>query len=118
MSDTLRRIKRAIEHGNYVFSEKAAIEMVADGITEHDVATSIHYIMQITDEDRSDSSPQIEAMRLTIAERRRPMAQQAEAMAPYYFQTSTDRQDWQAGDFNNNYQKHTPEVISHAHHEN
>ena len=41
MSDTLRRINHAVHDGNYVFSEKAVIEMEADGLTEHDVVTSI-----------------------------------------------------------------------------
>jgi hypothetical protein len=63
------------------------------------LASTGHCLMQITDEESGDSSPQLEAMRLPIVERRRLMAQQAEAMAPYYVQTSTDRDDWQAGDF-------------------
>ena len=71
--------------------------------------------MQITDEESGDSSPQFEAMHLPIVERRRLMEQQAEAMAPYYYQTSTERQDWQATDFSNDYQEHAPEVITHAH---
>jgi len=39
--DTLRRIKRAVLSGNYVFSEKAFIEMEADSLAELDVAESI-----------------------------------------------------------------------------
>ena len=34
MSDVLVRIKRAILAGRYVFSEKARLEMEADGLTE------------------------------------------------------------------------------------
>ena len=41
MSDVLVRIKRAVLAGRYVFSEKARLEMEADGITELDVAESI-----------------------------------------------------------------------------
>jgi len=41
MRDILVRIKRAVLAGNYVFSEKARIEMEADGITELDVVESI-----------------------------------------------------------------------------
>jgi hypothetical protein len=40
-SDLLRRIKRAVLAGNYAFSEKALLEMEADGLTELDVAESI-----------------------------------------------------------------------------
>ena len=41
MIDILVRIKRAVLAGRYAFSEKARIEMEADGITELDVAESI-----------------------------------------------------------------------------
>jgi hypothetical protein len=40
-SEILRRIKRAVLAGNYVFSEKAIIEMEADALTDLDVAESI-----------------------------------------------------------------------------
>jgi hypothetical protein len=36
MSDTLVRIKRAILAGHYAFSEKASMEVEADGLTELD----------------------------------------------------------------------------------
>jgi hypothetical protein len=39
--DILVRIKRTVLAGRYAFSEKARIEMEADGITELDVAESI-----------------------------------------------------------------------------
>lgn len=41
MSDTLTRIKRAILAGHYAFSEKASLELEADGLTELDVVESI-----------------------------------------------------------------------------
>ena len=41
MSDILVRIKRAVLAGHYAFSEKARIEMEADGLTELDVGESI-----------------------------------------------------------------------------
>jgi len=41
MIDILIRIKRAVLAGRYAFSEKARVEMEADGITELDVAESI-----------------------------------------------------------------------------
>ncbi len=41
MRDVLVRIKRAVILGHYAFSEKARIEMKADGITELDVVESI-----------------------------------------------------------------------------
>ena len=41
MSDTLVRIKRAILAGHYAFSEKASLEIEADGLTELDIVESI-----------------------------------------------------------------------------
>jgi hypothetical protein len=41
MRDVLVRIKRAVLAGRYVFSEKARLEMEANGLTELDVAESI-----------------------------------------------------------------------------
>lgn len=41
MNSILVRIKRVIMAGHYEFSEKARIEMKADGITEQDVIESI-----------------------------------------------------------------------------
>jgi hypothetical protein len=41
MTNVLVRIKRAVLSGRYAFSEKARIEMEADGVIELDVAESI-----------------------------------------------------------------------------
>jgi hypothetical protein len=41
MSNVLVRIKRAVLAGRYVFSEKARLQMEADGLTELDVVESI-----------------------------------------------------------------------------
>lgn len=41
MGDVLLRIKRAVLAGYYAFSEKARLEMEADGLTELDVVESI-----------------------------------------------------------------------------
>ena len=41
MSDILVRIKRAVLAGRYVFSEKARMEIEADGLEELDIAESI-----------------------------------------------------------------------------
>jgi hypothetical protein len=41
MSDALVRIKRAVLSGRYRFSDKASIEMEADGLTQLDILESI-----------------------------------------------------------------------------
>ncbi len=58
MTDTLKRIKRAILSGDYAFSEKAQIEMEADQITELDVAESIINAVAIFKTVRSISPKQ------------------------------------------------------------
>lgn len=55
MSDILVRIKRAVLAGRYVFSEKARVEMEADGLTELDVAESILNAVAIYKTIRSTS---------------------------------------------------------------
>jgi hypothetical protein len=54
--DPLIRIKRAILAGRYAFSEKARLEMEADGLTELDVAESIVNAVAIYKRLRSRSS--------------------------------------------------------------
>ena len=55
MSDILARIKRIVLQGRYAFSEKARIEMEADGLTELDVAESILNAVAIYKTIRSTS---------------------------------------------------------------
>ena len=54
-SDVLRRIKRAVLAGNYAFSEKALVEMEANGLTELDIAESILNAVAIYTTIRSTS---------------------------------------------------------------
>ena len=56
MSDTLVRIKRAILAGHYAFSEKASLELEADGLSELDVVESIVNAVAIYKTIRSTSS--------------------------------------------------------------
>ena len=55
MNDVLVRIKRAVLAGQYAFSEKARMEMEADGLTELDVAESILNAVAIYKRIRSRS---------------------------------------------------------------
>jgi len=55
MSDTLIRIKRAVLAGRYAFSEKASIEMEADGLAELDIVESIVNAVAIYKTIRSTS---------------------------------------------------------------
>ncbi len=55
MSDILVRIKRAVLAGQYAFSEKARLEMEADGLAELDVVESIINSVAIYKTIRSSS---------------------------------------------------------------
>jgi len=55
MRDVLVRIKRAVLSGYYAFSEKARLEMEADGLTELDIAESILNAVAIYKKIRSRS---------------------------------------------------------------
>lgn len=55
MNDVLTRIKRAILAGRYGFSEKADLELIADGLTELDAIESILNAVAIYKKLRSTS---------------------------------------------------------------
>jgi hypothetical protein len=55
--DPLVRIKRAILAGRYAFSEKARLEMEADGLIELDIAESIVNAVAIYKRLRSRAVP-------------------------------------------------------------
>ncbi len=57
MSDILVRIKRAVLAGRYAFSEKARLEMEADGLEEMDIAESILNAVAIYKKIRSTNPP-------------------------------------------------------------
>jgi len=54
-SDTLVRIKLAVLAGHYAFSEKASLELEADGLTELDIVESIVNAVAIYKTIRSQS---------------------------------------------------------------
>ncbi len=58
MTDTLVRIKRAVLAGRYAFSEKASLELEADGLTELEVVESIANAVAIYKTIRSKSISQ------------------------------------------------------------
>ncbi|OQY44261.1 MAG: hypothetical protein DRR08_32810 [Candidatus Parabeggiatoa sp. nov. 2] len=60
-------------------------------------------LLELVDDQKSDtpSSVQVDFMRLSLDDRKRILAQQAEQMVAHYGQTATERQEWQAGDFTN-----------------
>lgn len=56
-------------------------------------------LVDLADKEAYEISPQIHFMLLPSSERRRIMSQQAEQMVAHYEQEASERQTWQAGDF-------------------
>ena len=48
-------------------------------------------------------SPQVDFMHLPVSERRRLLTQQADEIVRHYEQSASERQDWQSGDFQDDY---------------
>lgn len=60
-------------------------------------------LVKLIDKQAEMRPPQRDFMLLSLQERRRIMAQQAELMATHYEETATERQEWQGGDFTDEY---------------
>lgn len=56
-------------------------------------------LVDLSASDTDSPSLQEEFVQLSIAERRRLMAEQAKQMMAHYEQTASERQAWQTGDF-------------------
>ncbi len=61
------------------------------------------FLLELIDGEAEILSPQLSFMRLPLDERRRIMAEQAQQMISHYEQTAAERQDWQTGDFVDEY---------------
>ena len=62
-----------------------------------------HLLIDLTTEDKSGVSAQLDFMRLPLSERRRIMTQQAAQMVTHYEQAAAERQAWQGGNFKDDY---------------
>lgn len=54
-------------------------------------------------EQKGGDAPQRHFMRLPLSERRRLLAEQAQQMKDHYDKTAGERQEWQSGDFQDEY---------------
>jgi hypothetical protein len=58
-----------------------------------------NFLLALVTNQMDMESLQFEFMLLPLSERRRIMTQQAEQMVAHYAQTTSERLEWQAGDF-------------------
>ena len=60
-------------------------------------------LLELTDKESDALPPQLAFMRLSLAKRQKIMAQQAKQMIPHYEQIINELQQWQVGDFIDEY---------------
>lgn len=60
-------------------------------------------ILELTDKKTDPVSPQLDFMKLPLSRRRKIMKKQAEQMAAYYKKTEGEREEWQGGEFIDEY---------------
>jgi hypothetical protein len=59
------------------------------------------FLARLTDEESTEQSIQVKFLSLSLKERRRLLAQQAEELleTSHYQETAAEREEWQGGDF-------------------
>ena len=67
------------------------------------LSRAYHFLLDLANDEADTLSPQLSFMQLPLDERRRVMAEQAQQMVAHYEQTAVERQEWQAGDFIDDY---------------
>jgi hypothetical protein len=60
-------------------------------------------ILELTGKETEPGSPQLYFMKLPLSRRRKIMKKQAEQMAAYYKKTGGEREEWQGGEFIDEY---------------
>lgn len=75
------------------------VQEIINQLSETKLAEAYELLVDLQDRADDSVSPQQQAMHLSLDERRRLMAQQAEEIASHYLETSAERDEWQAGDF-------------------
>ena len=72
-------------------------------LPETKLSLAYRLLLELTDEKSDTPSPQIDFMILPLDERRRIMTQQAKQMVSHYKDSADERQEWQSGDFMDEY---------------
>ena len=79
------------------------VQRLVRKLPETKLPVAYRLLLELVDKEADTLSPQIDFMRLPLSDRRRIMAQQAKQMKAHYEQTANQRQEWQAGDFIDEY---------------
>ena len=79
----------------------AHVQQLIKKLPENKLSLAYRLLLDLADKEAETLSPQADFMRLSLAERRRVMTQQAYQMKAHYEQSANKRTEWQAGDFIN-----------------
>jgi len=82
---------------------RSQVEELVKRLPETRLPLAYRLLQKLADKDAEALKPQTDFMGLTLAERRRILTQQAERMKAHYEQTASSRQEWQSGDFIDEY---------------
>ncbi|MCP5050210.1 MAG: hypothetical protein GY940_23795 [bacterium] len=56
-------------------------------------------LLELTEQETKSDSPQFDFMKLPLSQRRKLMRKQAKQMTAHYQKTASEREEWQGGDF-------------------
>lgn len=79
------------------------IEELVRKLPKTELSRAYHFLQELTDDKNADTQSRSEFLRLPIQERRRILAQQAGQMKAHYKKKRSERTEWQAGDFVDEY---------------
>lgn len=79
------------------------VQQLIKKLPETKLPLAYRLLLELADKEVETLSPQAAFMRLSLDERRRILAQQAEQMKAHYEQTASERTEWQTGDFIDEY---------------
>lgn len=75
------------------------VQRLIKKLPETKLPLAYRLLLELADKEVDTLSPQADFMRLSLDERRRILAQQAEQMKTHYEQTAGEQSEWQSGDF-------------------
>ncbi len=75
------------------------VQQLIKKLPETKLSLAYRLLLELTDKEPETLSPQTDFMHLSLAERRRILAQQADQMKAHYEQSADERTEWQTEDF-------------------
>jgi hypothetical protein len=81
---------------------QSQVHDLVDQIPDEDLPRAYRLLQGLTATERA-TSPQEKFLRLPLEERSRLLAEQSQQLKDYYEQSAGEREEWQAGDFQDDY---------------